>query len=29
MSVFEPYINYDVEKEGVKEFVVKLVKNPK
>ena len=29
MSVFEPYINYDVEREGVKEFVVKLVKNPK
>ena len=29
MSVFEPYINYDVEREGVKEFVVKMVKNPK
>lgn len=29
VSVFEPYINYNVEKEGVSEFVVKFVKQPK
>jgi len=26
MSVFEPFINYEKEKEGVNEFVVKIVK---
>ena len=29
VSVFEPYINYDIEKEGVDEYVVKIVKQPK
>jgi hypothetical protein len=29
MTVFEPYIKYESEREGVSEFVVKLVKEPK